>query len=118
MTLHAVALIENCKGALVYSYSQAVEPDAAGAETRATRDEKLIRQMLSKMENREFENQDDAADYKNKFAGFKVLVNKFLAEPKDERILVVIGASHVKLLQQFAVESGDFELESANKYLQ
>lgn len=40
-----------------------------------------------------------------------------ITESPTERVLVVIGASHVKLLQQFAAESGDFELESASKYL-
>ncbi len=40
-----------------------------------------------------------------------------ITESKTERILVLIGGSHVKLLQQFAVESGDFELEKLSKYL-
>jgi hypothetical protein len=33
-----------------------------------------------------------------------------LAEPRD-RVLVIIGAGHTKLLRQFAVEAGDFELK-------
>ena len=40
-----------------------------------------------------------------------------ITESKNERALVVIGASHIKLLQQFATESGDFELEKADRYL-
>ena len=40
-----------------------------------------------------------------------------ITESPNERILVVIGSSHVKLLQQFAVESGDFTLAPATDYL-
>lgn len=34
-----------------------------------------------------------------------------LADSPNERILVIIGAGHAKLLQQFVVESGEFDLE-------
>lgn len=34
-----------------------------------------------------------------------------LADSPNERILVIIGAGHAKLLQQFISESGDFDLE-------
>lgn len=107
MTLRAVALVEDYKGALVYSYSQDVEPDAAGAETRAARDEKLIQQMLLKMGNREFENQDDAADYQSKFAEFKVLVNQFLAENADRVATEKATAANflVELLKHGAPEN-------------
>lgn len=40
-----------------------------------------------------------------------------LAESNDERILVLIGGGHSKLLQQFVAESGDFDLEKLSKYL-
>jgi len=40
-----------------------------------------------------------------------------ITESKDERVLVLIGSSHVKLLQQFATDSGDFDLEKLSKYL-
>lgn len=35
----------------------------------------------------------------------------------NERILVIIGAGHARLLQQFVAESGDFDLEKLNQYL-
>ena len=40
-----------------------------------------------------------------------------LAENRDERIFVIIGAGHLKLLQQFVKDSGELELVQANKYL-
>jgi hypothetical protein len=40
-----------------------------------------------------------------------------LADSPNERIFVIIGAGHLKLLQQFVEDSGEFELEQANKYL-
>lgn len=40
-----------------------------------------------------------------------------LVESPNERIFVIIGAGHLKLLQQFVKDSGEFELVQANKYL-
>jgi len=40
-----------------------------------------------------------------------------LADSPNERIFVVIGAGHLKLLQQFVKDSGEFDLEQAGKYL-
>lgn len=40
-----------------------------------------------------------------------------LADDPNERIFVIIGAGHLKLLQQFVKDSGEFELVQANKYL-
>jgi hypothetical protein len=40
-----------------------------------------------------------------------------LADSPNERIFVIIGAGHLKLLQQSVKESGELELEQANKYL-
>lgn len=40
-----------------------------------------------------------------------------LAESPNERILVLIGAGHSKLLRQFITEAGDFELEKLSQYL-
>jgi hypothetical protein len=40
-----------------------------------------------------------------------------LAISKEERILFIVGMSHVHLVNQFLEESGDFEVENANKYL-
>ena len=40
-----------------------------------------------------------------------------LADSPNERIFVIIGAGHLKLLQQFVKDSGELELVQANKYL-
>ena len=40
-----------------------------------------------------------------------------LADAPTERILVIIGAGHAKLLQQFVAESEEYDLETVGKYL-
>ena len=40
-----------------------------------------------------------------------------LADNPNERILVIIGAGHAKLLQQFVTDAGELDLEKLNKYL-
>lgn len=40
-----------------------------------------------------------------------------LADTPSERVLVIIGAGHLKLLQQFVRDSGEFELEQVNNCL-
>jgi hypothetical protein len=48
----------------------------------------------------------------------KIFVNLTrITSSSDERILLIIGAGHVWLLQQFAEESGFYELESPLRYL-
>ena len=39
-----------------------------------------------------------------------------IPESKEDRVLVMIGAGHVKLLQQFIEDSGEYNLERATKY--
>jgi hypothetical protein len=39
-----------------------------------------------------------------------------ITESKDDRILVIFGADHAKLLQQFIEDSGEYNLGRANKY--
>ncbi len=39
-----------------------------------------------------------------------------VTQSKDDRTLVIIGAGHVKLLQQFIEDSGEYNLERAGKY--
>lgn len=85
MTLRAVALVEDYAGALLYSYSLDVESNANGARLEAEQDEKTIGALLKKMETRAFEDPEDAANYKNKFAIFKSAVNRFLQE-NDDRV--------------------------------
>ena len=40
-----------------------------------------------------------------------------ITEPDDERILLIIGAGHIFLLQQFLEDSGNYIVESPLKYL-
>jgi hypothetical protein len=40
-----------------------------------------------------------------------------LAESNDDRILVIIGAGHTKLLRQFVTEAGEFEQHKLDRYL-
>lgn len=80
MTLRAVALVEDYKGALVYSYAQNVEPDADEAEARAGKNEKTIQTLLAKMEDQGFEDSDAAEEYKPSFTKFKTAINQFLRE--------------------------------------
>ena len=48
----------------------------------------------------------------------KIFVNLTrITESADERILLIIGAGHVYLVQQFFEESGDYIIESPLKYL-
>ena len=49
----------------------------------------------------------------------KIYVNLTrITESADERILLIIGAGHVYLVQQFLEESGDYILENPLKYLE
>lgn len=41
-----------------------------------------------------------------------------ITQSKDDRILVIIGGGHVRLLQQFIEDSGEYNLEKAGKYFQ
>lgn len=41
-----------------------------------------------------------------------------ITESKDDRILVIIGGGHVKLLQQFIEDSGEYNLEKSGRYFQ
>lgn len=40
-----------------------------------------------------------------------------VAESPNDRVLVLIGNGHLKLLQQFISDSGEYDLEKLNKYL-
>ena len=49
---------------------------------------------------------------------FKIFVNLTrITESADDRILLIIGAEHVFLVQQFLEDSGDYIIESPLKYL-
>lgn len=52
--------------------------------------------------------------YKRNLKIFSNIVR--ITESKNERILIIIGGNHVKLLQQFIEDSGEYNLEKANKY--
>ena len=48
----------------------------------------------------------------------KIFVNLTrIMEAKDDRILLIIGAGHIFLLQQLLENSGDYTVESPLKYL-
>ncbi|MYA98728.1 hypothetical protein F4X90_03455 [Candidatus Poribacteria bacterium] len=48
----------------------------------------------------------------------KIFVNLTrITESADDRILLIIGAGHVFLVQQFLEDSGDYIIESPLKYL-
>lgn len=40
-----------------------------------------------------------------------------IADAPNDRVLVLIGNGHLKLLQQFVMDSGEYDLERLNKYL-
>jgi hypothetical protein len=83
MTLRALALVEDYKGALIKSYSMDVKPKTNAAKTQARRNEKLIREMLIRLETSYIVDAENAQTHKNKFAEFKVTVNRFLQENSD-----------------------------------
>ena len=61
------------------------------------------------------------ADYLSWWYGrnLKILTNIIrLTESSEDRILVIYGAGHLKLLNQLAEESGYYQVESPLKYLQ
>ena len=73
-------------------------------------------QMLCIGAGRDYAGADFARDWYER--NFKIYANiARLAESNDERILVIIGAGHSKLLRQFVTEAGDFNLEKLNQYL-
>ena len=50
--------------------------------------------------------------------GFTIFVNLTrITESADDRILLIIGAGHVFLVQQYLEDSGDYIVESPLKYL-
>ncbi|MDE0687385.1 MAG: DUF5694 domain-containing protein [Candidatus Poribacteria bacterium] len=52
------------------------------------------------------------------YRNLKIYVNLTrIAESTDDRILLIIGAGHVYLIQQFFEEAGDYIIESPLKYL-
>ncbi len=83
LTLRALALVEDYKGALIKSYSMDVKPKTNAAETQARRNEKLIREMLIGVETSYAVDAENAQTHKNKFAEFKAAVNRFLQENSD-----------------------------------
>lgn len=72
--------------------------------------------MMSRIgKNKEYPGADLLSDwYKRNLRIFSNIER--ITETKDDRILVIIGGNHVKLLQQFIEDSGEYNLEKANKY--
>ncbi len=74
--------------------------------------------MLSRIgKDKEYPGVDLLADWYER--NLKIFSNiQRITESKDDRILVIIGGGHVKLLQQFIEDSGEYNLERAGKYFQ
>ena len=72
--------------------------------------------MMSRVgKDKEYPGVDLLADwYKRNLKIFSNITR--ITESKNDRILVIIGGGHVKLLQQFIEDSGDYNLEKAGKY--
>ncbi len=72
--------------------------------------------MLSRIRNdKEYPGVDLLADwYKRNLKIFSNIAR--ITESKNDRILIIIGAGHAKLLQQFIEDSGEYNWERADKY--
>lgn len=72
--------------------------------------------MMSRIgKDKEYPGTDLLADWYER--NLKIFSNIMrITESKDDRILVIIGGGHVKLLQQFSEDSGEYHLERADKY--
>lgn len=89
---------------------------------RATNDQRRIDEghqvymLMSRIgKNADYPGVDLLADWYKR--NLKIFTNiERITESKDDRILVLIGAGHAKLLQQFIEDSGEFDLEKASKY--
>jgi len=90
---------------------------------RFINDEKQMREMhapylwtVSVGKEKQYEGADLAADWYERNLKIYANITRITDSP-DDRILVLIGAGHLKLLQQFVKDSGEFDLEQAGKYL-
>ena len=72
--------------------------------------------MMSRIgKDKEYPGVDLLADWYKR--NLKIFSNiQRITESKDDRILVIIGGNHVKQLQQFIEDSGEYNLEKAGKY--
>jgi hypothetical protein len=72
--------------------------------------------MMSRIgKGKEYPGVDLLADWYER--NLKIFSNiQRIIESKDDRVLVIIGGNHVKHLQQFIEDSGEYNLEKANKY--
>lgn len=72
--------------------------------------------MMSRIgKDKEYPGVDLLADwYKRNLKIFSNITR--ITESKDDRILVIIGGNHVKLLQQFIEDSEEYSLERASEY--
>lgn len=100
LTLRAVALVEDYKSEIINAFENETDFDEQASETAARRDEKLIREMLVKMENRSFDDAADAKNYQLKLTALKTSVNQFLQENSahDKRLKAAAAIFVVKLL--------------------
>lgn len=72
--------------------------------------------MMRIGKNEEYPGVDLLADWYKR--NLKIFTNiTRITESKEDRILVIIGGGHVKLLQQFFEDSREYDLEPASRYL-
>jgi len=90
---------------------------------RFMNDEKQVREMhapylwtVSVGKDKQYEGADLAADWYERNLKIYANITRITESPND-RILVLIGGGHLKLLQQFISDSGEYDLEKLNKYL-
>jgi hypothetical protein len=72
--------------------------------------------MISRIgKDKEYPGVDLLADWYKR--NLKIFSNiRRITESKNDRILVIFGASHAKLLQQFIKDSAGYNLERADNY--
>jgi pheromone shutdown protein TraB len=72
--------------------------------------------MMSRVgKGKEYPGVDLLADWYERNLKIFSNINR-ITESKDDRILVIIGGGHVKMLQQFVEDSGEYNLERSSKY--
>ena len=72
--------------------------------------------MMSRVgKDKEYPGVDLLADWYERNLKIFSNINR-ITESKNDRILLIIGGGHVKILQQFIEDSGEYSLEKADKY--
>ncbi|MEJ7622936.1 MAG: DUF5694 domain-containing protein [Pyrinomonadaceae bacterium] len=120
------AMTEKAKAAFQSSATAFADQMKKGSVTELLRfmnDENQVEKMhapylwtVNVGKDKQYEGADLAADWYER--NLKIFANIMrITESSDDRILALIGAGHLKLLQQFVTESGEYDLERLSKYL-